>query len=75
MNAFAMFAADEALRLANERIEGYRQEQVNRRVAAGGPKRSRFAAIGGAVSSLRETLSAVDTDTTLPALSNYPYRS
>lgn len=75
MNAFAMFAADEALRLANERIEGYRQEQASRRLAVGGPKRSRFAAIGGAVSSFRTAISTVETDQALPALSNYPYRS
>lgn len=75
MNAYAMFAANEALRLANERLEGFRLEQANHRRAAGSPKRSRFAAIASAVSSFRAAASAVDTDHSIPALSNYPYRS
>ena len=75
MNAFAMFAADEALRLASERVEGYRQEQADWRLAARASKRSRFASISGAVSSFRSALSATETDQALPALSNYPYRS
>lgn len=75
MNAYAMFAADEALRLANERLEGFRLEQANERLAARAPKRSPFAAIASAVSSFRAAASAVDTDHSIPALSNYPYRS
>ena len=74
MNAYAMFAANEALRLANERIEGFRLERANDRYAAA-PKRNPFAAIASAVSSFRAAASAVDTDHPLPALSNYPYRS
>ena len=74
MNAFAMFAADEALRLANERQDGFRQERANDRLAAGTPKPGLFSGIASAASSLRAALSAVDTDSSLPALSNYPYR-
>jgi hypothetical protein len=74
MNAFAMFAADEALRVANQRIDGYLQEQSNRRLVAGAPKRSRFAAVATAASSLRAALSAVDVDRTIPTLTDYPYR-
>lgn len=75
MNGYAMFAADEALRLANERLEGFRLEQANDRRAASAPKRSPFAALASAVSSFRAAASAVDTDHSIPALSNYPYRS
>lgn len=75
MNAFAMFAADEALRLANERVEGYRQEQADRRLAARASNRSLVASISGAVSSFRSALSATEADRALPALNNYPYRS
>jgi hypothetical protein len=75
MNAYAMFAANEALRLANERLEGFRLEQANHRRAAAAPKRSAFAAIASAVSSFRAAASAVDTDHSIPALTDYPYRS
>jgi hypothetical protein len=75
MNALAMFAADEALRLANQRLDGYRQESANDRLAAGAPLRNPFRAIVSAVSSLRAALSAVDTDDSLPNLIDYPYRA
>jgi hypothetical protein len=75
MNAYAMFAANEALNLANERLEGFRLEQANERRAATAPKRSPFAAIASAVSSFRAAVSTVETDHSIPALSNYPYRS
>jgi hypothetical protein len=75
MNAYAMFAADEALRLANERLEGFRRERAIDRLAARAPKRSSFGAIASAVSSFRAAVSAVDTDHSIPTLSNYPYRS
>jgi hypothetical protein len=74
MNAYAMFLSSEALRLANERLDGFRQEQAIHRLTAGAPKRSRFSAIASAVSSLRAAISAVDTDQSLPTLSDYPYR-
>lgn len=75
MNAYAMFSANEALRLANERLEGFRMEQANDRFAARAPKRSSFGAIASAVSSFRAAASAVDADHSIPTLSNYPYRS
>jgi hypothetical protein len=75
VNAYAMFAATEALRLANERLEGFRLEQANDRLPARSPKRSSFRAIASAVSSFRAALPAVDTDHSIPALSDYPYRS
>jgi hypothetical protein len=75
MNAYAMFGTSEALRLANARIDGFRQEQANDRLAAAAPKRSRSGAIASAVSSLRAALSAVDTDDSLPNLINYPYQA
>ena len=75
MNAYAMFAANEALNLANERLEGFRLEQSNARLVAAAPKRSRFAALASAVSSFRAAASSVDTDHSIPTLTNYPYRS
>jgi hypothetical protein len=74
MNAFAMFAADEALRLANERQDGFRRERAIDRLAARAQQRGLFGGIASAVSSVRAALSAVDTDSSLPALVNYPYR-
>jgi hypothetical protein len=75
MDAFAVFAAHEVLRLANGQVEGHRQEQANRRLAASASSRSRFASLSGAVSSFRSALSAAEADQALPAFNNYPYRS
>ena len=75
MDHYSMFAANEALRLTNERLEGFRQERVMDRLAARAAKPSALAAIASAVSSFRAAASAVDTDHSIPALSNYPYRS
>ena len=74
MNAFAMFAADEALRIANERQDGFRRERANDRLAGLTLKPGLFGGIASAISSLRAAFSAVDTDSSLPALVNYPYR-
>jgi len=75
MNAYAMFGPSEALRLANGRLDSFRQEQTIHRLTAGAEKRSRFGAIASAVSSLRAALSAVEIDRTIPTLTDYPYRS
>lgn len=75
MNAYVMFGTSEALRLANERLDRFREEQIVHRLTAGAQKRRRFGAIASAVSSLRAALSAVDTDHSIPTLSYYPYRS
>ena len=66
---------NEALRLANERQAGYRRERAIDRIVASQPKPSRFAGIAAAVSATRASLSAVDTDFSLPVLRDYPYRS
>jgi hypothetical protein len=75
MNGYELIVANEALRLANERQDGFRRERAIDRLVASQPKRSRFAGFAAAVSSARETLSAVDTDFSLPVLNEYPYRS
>jgi hypothetical protein len=75
MNAYAMIVASEALRLADERLDGYRQETARHRLAARAAKPSRIASIVSAVSSLRAALSAVETDNSTPSLINYPYRA
>jgi len=67
--------ANEALRLAHERQDGFLRERAIERIVASQPKRSRFAGIAAAVSAARTTLSAVDTDFSLPVLKEYPYRS
>ena len=77
MNAYALISADDALRLANERMQELRNESgIERMRPAMRPARSLFGRIAAAVSSLRTTLTTIDADfTTLPTLSNYPYRS
>jgi hypothetical protein len=75
MNGYELTVANEALRLANERQDGFRRERAIDRIVASQPKRSRFAGIAAVVSSARVSLSAVDTDFSLPTLKEYPYRS
>lgn len=74
MDDHLMFGSSEALRLANDRLDGLRQERAIHRRTALAQKRRRFGAIASAVSSLRAALSAVDTDQSIPTLSNHPYR-
>ena len=75
MNGYELIVASEALRLANERQAGFRRERAIDRIVASQPKRSRFAGIAAAVSAARASVSAVDTDFSLPVLRDYPYRS
>jgi hypothetical protein len=76
MNAFAMFSADQALRLATERAAELRAAAEAHRMAShlkGRP--SRFAAV---VASVRAAFRAPDTSretTVVPRLTDYPYRS
>ena len=76
MNSYGMIVASEALRLADERLAGYREEQARHRLAASvRPTGGLIDRISVAVSSIRATVSVVDTDTSLPSLNDYPYRS
>lgn len=75
MNGYMLIAADEALRLANDRTDAYRREKAIDRLAPAQPKRSPFGAIASTVSSFRAAISTVETDLSLPALDDYPYRS
>jgi len=76
MNAYALFAADEALRLANRRVAELRIESARHQVAAGDrSSRRRWGPIRAAMSTLRTVLSADDLKPVLPTLTDYPYRS
>jgi hypothetical protein len=77
MNAYAMFAADEALRVANQRLAELRRETRNQRLAAATSPRSSFAeAVGSALGSVRSALAPIDNHApATPALADYPYRS
>jgi hypothetical protein len=75
MNAYAMLAADEALRVANQRIADLRREAQNERLASASRPRRRIAhAVRGGLSALRGGFDAVDTTIAVPRLADYPYR-
>jgi len=77
MTAFAMVAADEALRVANARIAELQLEAANQRLAAvHRPRRTLAGAVRSALSSLRTVLVSIDAaGPVLPRLADYPYRS
>jgi CRISPR/Cas system endoribonuclease Cas6 (RAMP superfamily) len=77
MNAYAMFAADEALRVTSQRLADLRRESRNQRlVAANGPRSSFAGVVGSALASVRSAFAPVeDQAPALPALADYPYRS
>jgi hypothetical protein len=74
MNAYAIFAADEALRLATGRVADLRLESTQRRTWS--PERTvRTGGIGALISGLRDVLSREEAKPFIPALSDYPFRS
>jgi hypothetical protein len=77
MNAYAMFAADEALRITNNRLAELRLESQKQRLAsADGSRRPLFRAVASLASTLRATFPTVDDrPAVLPKLADYPYRS
>ena len=76
MNGFAIFGADEALRMANDRMRELRRESDVRRLIGRNHGAGLRARIAAAVSSFEAAFTSVDRDfTTLPSLSEYPYRS
>jgi TnpA family transposase len=77
MNAYAMVAADEALRVANARIANLQFEAANERLAGAGRRRRTLAgAVRSAFSSLRTAFAPTDgAALVLPRLADYPYRS
>jgi hypothetical protein len=77
MNSTAIYFADQALRLANERAAAYRREAAQDRLAAAATRgRPRFRSISAALASLRATFASVDPEARpgLPSLNDYPYR-
>jgi hypothetical protein len=76
MTAFAMVAADEALRVANARIAELQLEAANQRLAGVHRPRRRLAdAVRSALSSLSSALVSIDAaGPVLPRLADYPYR-
>jgi thioredoxin-like negative regulator of GroEL len=76
MTIFAMFAADEALRVANARIAQLQLEAANEHLAGiNRPRRTLTGAVRSALSSLRTALGSIDAAPVLPRLADYPYRS
>jgi hypothetical protein len=77
MNAYAMFAADEALRVTNNRLAELRLESQKHRLASrDGSRRPLFRAVASVASSLRAALPTIDDrPAVLPKLADYPYRS
>jgi hypothetical protein len=77
MTAYAMFTADEALRVANARIAQLQLEAANQRLArVSRPRRTLAGALRSALSSLRPALGSIDgAAPVLPRLADYPYRS
>ena len=81
MHSIPAYYADEALRLANERLDGFRAESEMLRLATRSrpSKRSTtpFAALRAAAASLRSAVTIVDSDAlpVTPALNEYPYRA
>ena len=75
MTAFAMVAADEALRVANARIAELQLEAANQRLAGVHPRRTLAGAVRSALSSLRTAFVSIDASgPVLPRLADYPYR-
>ena len=74
MNAYAIFAADEALRLATGRVTDLRHESTQRRLWASPEQARGRGAIGALISSIREVLSRDEANPFIPALSDYPCR-
>jgi hypothetical protein len=75
MNAYAIFAADEALRLASGRVADLRLESTQRRLWSSRERTGGRGAVGALISSLRDVLSVDDAKPFIPALSDYPFRS
>jgi len=76
MHSIAYIYAEDALRLANERLDGFRSDADSSRLAAAQPSRSRFVGIRTALASLRSALTAVEpAGPSLPSLNDYPYRT
>jgi len=75
MNALGMLSANDALRLANQRMQELQREAAAQRMHSTSRRPGMFGRIATAVSSMRASLTTIDTDfTTLPSLSEYPYR-
>jgi hypothetical protein len=77
MNAYAMFSADEALRVTGQRLADLRRESLNQRLVAPNSPRSSFAGtVGSALASVRSVFAPIDDHApAVPALADYPYRS
>jgi hypothetical protein len=81
MQPIPAYYADGALRLANERLDGFRAESEMLRLAAKArssrPSTSAFSALRAAVASLRSAMTVVEADSrpVTPTLNDYPYRA
>ena len=75
MNAYAVFAADEALRLATGRVADLRLESTQHRLWSNQDQTGGRGPIRALISSLRDVLSIDEAKPFIPALSDYPFRS
>jgi hypothetical protein len=80
MNAYAMFLADEALRMAHAHADELRDEAAIERLGASvRPARGIGWIFRSAATSIRNALNGGDSgdawSATIPRLSDYPYRS
>jgi hypothetical protein len=80
MHSIPAYHADQALRLANERLDGFRAESEMLRLAAksrASKPSTPFAGLRAAVGSLRSAMTGVDVDSrpVTPTLSDYPFRA
>jgi hypothetical protein len=74
MNAIGALYADQALRLANERmVRDQRESAVSRSFSVAGGRSERLNGLRRLVLQARAAL-VVDVEPRLPALSDYPYR-
>jgi len=76
MFPMAAIHADEALRLANERLDGLRSESRQNRSATAAPWRAQhLGRVHGLLASIRQALGDVDATAPAPRLNDYPYRA
>ena len=77
MSVLSPYFADQALRLANERADGFRREaEMNRQAASARRPGPRFPAISAVLASVRGFVDAAQPEagSKLPSLIDYPYR-
>lgn len=78
MNAYGMVLGQDALRVANEKMQQlHREADIERMASASRDHRGLIGRIAAAVASVKAALAVVDGDLKpqLPTITDYPYRS